>query len=71
MSETQFHLTVYDQMFIQLLGRTKRAVRDVRDAIEEEKLLSSGDKLHQISVDLQTLTRENEYLNHEVQNCPI
>lgn len=58
-------------MFIQLLGRTKRAVRDVRDAIEEEKLLSSGDKLHQISVDLQTLTRENEYLNHEVQNCPI
>ena len=58
-------------MLIQLIGRTKRAVRDVRDAIEEEKFHSSGDKLHQIGMDLQTLTRENENLNQEVQNCQI
>ena len=55
-------------IFIGIKGRTKRGARDVRDAVEGEKLRWSGEKLDRIRGDLETLTRENETLIQEVKN---
>ena len=55
-------------MFTGIKGRTKRAARHVRDAIEGEKLGRSGEKLDRIRGDLETLTRENKMLKQEVKN---
>lgn len=53
---------------LRTIGRTKRAARHVRDAIEGEKLRRSGEKLDRIRGDLETLTRENKMLKQEVKN---
>ena len=57
-----FPLLTYTTIFIGVKGRTKRAARDIRDAVEGEKLRRSGEKLERIKGDLETLTRENKML---------
>ena len=53
--------------FIGIIGRTKRAARDVRNAVDGEKLERSGEKLDRLKADLETLTGENKTLNQDAK----
>jgi hypothetical protein len=65
---TDLHLVCSDIVeTLRKIGKSKRSARDLRDALENEKLKRSGEKLKRIEVDLDAIRKENREARENIK----